>query len=129
MLEACVEPPLEFENVTLEHLDFMEQVRLFASAVLVVGQHGAGLGNSVWMEPGSTVVELTNRPNLKHFQLISRGMGHHHLLHLTAGPHASVDVDALRSLLLAHRPLAGSAPTNGHGKQAQSLSTRTPAST
>jgi capsular polysaccharide biosynthesis protein len=110
MIESCVSPPLTFHNVTLEELDFAEQVRLFASAVLVVGQHGAGLGNSLWMQPGSTVIELTHRPRLKHFQNISRGMGHEHLLHLTTGPHAAVDVDALRTMIA--RALLEAAQTN-----------------
>ncbi len=34
------------------------QLELFSSTTLLVGQHGAGLANMVWMPPGGTVVEI-----------------------------------------------------------------------
>lgn len=98
-LEGWVGAPLAFQNVRLEELDFLAQVRLFASAKMVVGQHGAGLANAVWMAPGGTVVEISNRPDLRHFRIISRGMRHRHLTLPTTGPHASVDPAALLTLL------------------------------
>ena len=119
MVAAWVRPPLVLENVKLEDLDFAQQVRLFASAVMVIGQHGAGLGNSVWMEPGGTVVELTNRPNLRHFQKISGGMGHRHVLQVTPGPHAPIDVEALRSLLEGERPFVPSASSHSYSATPQ----------
>lgn len=35
-----------------------DQVHAFTSARVLIGQHGAGLANMVWMKPGSTVVEI-----------------------------------------------------------------------
>ncbi len=35
-----------------------EQIEVFSSAGVLVGQHGAGLANMLWMAPGSTVVEI-----------------------------------------------------------------------
>lgn len=99
LMEEWVEPPLEFMNVRLEELDFATQIRLFASAKIIVGQHGAGLGNAVWMDPGGTVVEMTNRPELRHFEIISRGMQHHHLTLPTAGAHTPIDLAMLRAAL------------------------------
>jgi capsular polysaccharide biosynthesis protein len=47
-----------YEIVTPGTLSFTEQVRLFRSASVVVGAHGAGLTNIVFCEPGTTVYEL-----------------------------------------------------------------------
>ena len=35
-----------------------EQIEAFAGARVLVGQHGAGLANMIWMAPGTTVVEI-----------------------------------------------------------------------
>lgn len=47
-----------FKIVHSELLSFHEQVNLFASASLVLGPHGAGLSNLVFMKPESKVIEL-----------------------------------------------------------------------
>jgi len=49
---------LSFHNVVLEDMSFIEQVELFSSAKLVVGQHGAGLCHFLWMPIGSALNEL-----------------------------------------------------------------------
>ena len=46
------------EVVTAEGLSFDEQVRLFAGASLLVGAHGAGLTNAIFMPAGSALVEI-----------------------------------------------------------------------
>lgn len=51
-----------FQNVVLESMSFQEQVRVFWSARLVVGQHGAGLNNIVWMRAQNAgVTEIGHR--------------------------------------------------------------------
>lgn len=47
-----------FEVLYLETLPWAEQVRAFREAKLVVGQHGAGLANVVFCQPGVTLLEL-----------------------------------------------------------------------
>ena len=42
----------------LENMEMAEQIRLFASAKLVIAQHGAGLSNIVACAPGTHVVEI-----------------------------------------------------------------------
>jgi capsular polysaccharide biosynthesis protein len=61
--EAAVEKLLAgygFESVNPGALSFTDQVALFADAEIVVGAHGAGLTNAVFMAPGGAVVELTH---------------------------------------------------------------------
>lgn len=45
----------------LEDLSFPDQVRLFSGARLIVGLHGAGLTNAMWMSPGTAMLELRFR--------------------------------------------------------------------
>lgn len=90
-IAAVVLPPLEFHNVQLEVLSFEEQVRLFARAALVIGQHGAGLANCLWMRPGCRVVELNHDPGKSHFQTLAGLMQHHHLTYPTDSTHTRVD--------------------------------------
>eukprot|EP00667_Euglena_gracilis_P013335 EG_transcript_13751 len=51
-------PGLTLQRVQLEKMHVFEQARLFASARVVVGPHGAGLGNAMFMAPGGAIVEL-----------------------------------------------------------------------
>ena len=46
------------KNVVLENTSYLDQMSLFYNAKLVVGQHGAGLCNIIWMRDQSRVVEI-----------------------------------------------------------------------
>lgn len=48
-----------FTVVHLEDLAWVDQIRLFQGADLVVGPHGAGLANAVFCTPGTAIIELT----------------------------------------------------------------------
>jgi hypothetical protein len=50
--------PYGFVKYELENLSILEQVALFNNAEIIVGEHGAGLTNIVFCEPGSQVVEI-----------------------------------------------------------------------
>lgn len=91
-LQQAVQPPYRFLNVALENLSFSDQVRLFHSAALVIGQHGAGLANGLWMQPGSHVIEIHHQPKLAHFRILSQLMGHHYHLYKTQAAHCMIDV-------------------------------------
>lgn len=47
-------------NLVLENVPFLEQIKYFHNAHTIIGQHGAGLSNMVWMPKGK-VLELISR--------------------------------------------------------------------
>ena len=49
-------------SAQLEHMPLARQVALFEAADVVVAQHGAALGNIVWMRPGAHVIEILGYP-------------------------------------------------------------------
>jgi hypothetical protein len=65
-------------------LDPLQQVKMFSRADVVVGMHGAGLSNSMFMRPGSTVVEVVYDFDARHapvigiFPRLSGVIGLHH---------------------------------------------------
>jgi capsular polysaccharide biosynthesis protein len=61
--ESELMPVLErhgFEAVHPEELSVDEQVRVFAAATVLVGYHGAGSYNALFMPPGGDLVEVLN---------------------------------------------------------------------
>ena len=49
---------LQIKSLHLEQLTLLDQIKLFQSADLIVGGHGAGLANLVFCKPGTRVIEL-----------------------------------------------------------------------
>ena len=54
---------LGFEHVALEDLSPLDQIEMFAEAAIVIGQHGAGLTNLLYVPPGTTVIEIFSSPD------------------------------------------------------------------
>jgi hypothetical protein len=50
-------------RAVLDHMSLAEQIAMFETADIVVGQHGAALANVVWMRPGSQVCEFIHKPD------------------------------------------------------------------
>jgi len=71
--EVELEPVLRafgFETVRPESLSLREQIDLFAECETLIGIHGAGLTNCLFMPPGGSVVELRKRePNYGYWHL------------------------------------------------------------
>lgn len=68
-----------FKRVTLSHLSFVEQIRLFATAEVVVAPHGAGLANLVFSPPGCQVIELIPKEYINVcFWALSEACGHNY---------------------------------------------------
>lgn len=94
-IRCAVNPAYRFSNIQLERMSFSDQVALFSHATAVLAQHGAGLANCIWMEPGATVLEMRHDPELSHFERLCRAMGHRYHAYTTSGSHAAVDPDGL----------------------------------
>lgn len=77
--EEELEPILKaygFETVRPEHLSLREQIDMFAECEMLIGIHGAGLTNCLFMPSGGNVVELRKRePNYGYWHLAD-SVGH-----------------------------------------------------
>ena len=62
---------LGFEKVFLEQLSVSEQISLINSADMLVGFHGAGLANMIWMKQDTEVFEITETRLTSHFEHIA----------------------------------------------------------
>ena len=56
LLEALF--PWRFERCILENISIPEQVKLFRNAEMIVGAHGAGLANMLFLEEKAAILEL-----------------------------------------------------------------------
>lgn len=52
-----------FETVAPEELSLLDQIELFAEASVVIGQHGAGLTNLLYVPAKTTVIEIFSSPD------------------------------------------------------------------
>lgn len=50
-----------FQTVFLEDMTFLQQIRLLNEASVIIGVHGAGLTNMLFMNPGTRMVELRRK--------------------------------------------------------------------
>ncbi|MDF2813897.1 MAG: capsular polysaccharide biosynthesis protein [Paenibacillus sp.] len=68
-----------FRKVILEAIPLREQIRIFSSASVIVGPHGAGLTNIIFSNPGATIIEIFS-PQLVHtcYPVLSSIVGHRH---------------------------------------------------
>jgi capsular polysaccharide biosynthesis protein len=89
-----------FERIFLEHLSFEEQVKRIGSASMLAGNHGAGLANMIWMQPGGVVLELRNSGDAQNncfFSLASAlGIGYRYMNCDPADKHESAHKANLR---------------------------------
>lgn len=90
--------------VDTAELEPAEQIRLHTRTRVLVGQHGAGLANMLWMPTGSCVIEVLP-PMPDHlrniFRNLAAALGHRYtVLHQTQA-HAAVDAEQLRACVAA----------------------------
>ena len=70
-----------WQIVKLESMSFLEQMKLFSNAEVVVAPHGAGLINLLWCYPKTKVIEFQDKNMLskKVYPLLSHNLGLKHL--------------------------------------------------
>ena len=66
--------PLEFLTYILEEMSYLEQVKLFAQAKVIVAPHGAGLTNLIFAD-NPIILELFGAYVGREFANLARGMG------------------------------------------------------
>jgi capsular polysaccharide biosynthesis protein len=96
-----------FEIVSLTGLPFLEQVKLFAEARIVVGPHGAGFTNAVFCQSGSALIEFMPKGwRINCFERLARlvGIRYHSIIGAELGADVSnddhtVDREELRKLI------------------------------
>lgn len=111
--EVELEPVLRgfgFETVRPENLSLREQIDMFAECESLIGIHGAGLTNCLFMPSGGNVVELRKRePNYGYWHL-SDSIGHKYFYYhgvpdsdlslIGQGCNLSISVEDLRRTIL-----------------------------
>ena len=91
--EKCTKTLTElgFEVVTTSRLSLKDQVNIFRQATIIIGIHGAGLTNALFMNQGSIVVEIRTSQqegeysSAECYQQLSQIMRHQHYVYLTKG--------------------------------------------
>ncbi|MFN5515695.1 MAG: glycosyltransferase 61 family protein [Cyanobacteriota bacterium] len=105
-LYSMVKHPFELHNLQLENLSFKEQIECFKQAKVVIGQHGAGLVNCIWMEPQSIVIELGPRFRVEggscadHYQIISKLKNFSYYWYEVHGNHAEINIEHFKNWIL-----------------------------
>lgn len=66
--------PLGFESVLPGAMPVREQIRRFSRAKIIIGAHGAALGNMVFAQPGIRLIELTTtfKAHIPDFHVLAR---------------------------------------------------------
>ena len=83
--------------------DFLADGARFARACLVIGVHGANLGNLVFVRSGCTVIELASVDIFSDYYALSRNLGLQYFVSLGVGAHGApgftADIEDLGSIL------------------------------
>ena len=101
-----------FTMLELEARPWLEQVRLFSNADVILAPHGAALANTAFCKPGTLIAEIATRESIKFYlRLASSGSLRYRLIEGTPeiktdrairareNEDMTVDEDAIRSLL------------------------------
>jgi len=104
-ISSMINAEYTFVNVRLEELSFLDQVKLFKDAAVIVAQHGAALGNMIWMNEGSIIIEVgINGKQL--FEKIAKLNNHRYLLYDSDQLHVNVNIGDLERWILNQNELS-----------------------
>lgn len=96
-VEALFTPQRQVVNLQLEKLSMREQIEHFASADIVIAQHGAGLSNALWMSNRARVLEISIDRSDNHFIKLCQSLGVKHHYYQANDDHAVIDLDNFES--------------------------------
>ena len=65
----------KFKILKLSNFSFIEQIGIFNSAKIIVGNHGAGFTNLIFCKKNTKVVEFRDKNTAKIFNKISKDLG------------------------------------------------------
>ena len=65
----------KFKILKLSNFSFIEQIGIFNSAKIIVGNHGAGFTNLIFCKKNTKVVEFKDKNTAKIFNKISKDLG------------------------------------------------------
>lgn len=68
----------KFKILKLTNFSFVEQIAIFNSAKIIVGNHGAGFTNLIFCKKKTTVIEFKDRKTSKVIKKISKDLGLNH---------------------------------------------------
>jgi hypothetical protein len=120
---------LGYQIVSMEDLSFSRQVKLMQGAKVLLGTHGAGLTNMLFMPVGSAIVEIRKEGDARHnhFFALASALGHRYYymtaqglpIRLNGSEYFSEDlfVDVARLLTLLQqvaKDRSSGCPTNTH---------------
>jgi hypothetical protein len=98
----------EVRVVVLENRTLAEQISLFASADLVIAQHGAALANVVWCRPGTRVIEIApSGYRVQCFPPLSKLLKLDHRIVVQDGEHGDCSISNLVESLLDQSKIQG----------------------
>lgn len=69
----------KFKIVTLSKFSFVDQIAIFNSAKIIVGNHGAGFANLVFCKKNAKIVEFIDKNTSKPIKKISKDLGLKHV--------------------------------------------------
>ena len=83
-----------------ETLPLTRQFALFATADIIVAQHGAALANMIWARPRATVIEIyPDDVRIDFFRDLARCLGLRHRRFRQKDSHAAIDPDELAAFV------------------------------
>ncbi|WWC60350.1 uncharacterized protein I303_102921 [Kwoniella dejecticola CBS 10117] len=89
----------------LEEMSYEDQIKLFASADIMIGVHGNGLTHQVWMAPGGVLVEIfPSGVFLRDYQVVAQVVGHEHVAILDSRIYTKEQWESEPGKLLATSP-------------------------
>lgn len=103
LIEEHYNPKYKLINVKLEDLEFKQQIEMFDNASLVIGQHGAGLTNCLWMKSGAKVIEISNNKFKSHFARLCQQKEISHTYFETKDEHTTIDLTAFETKVINNK--------------------------